>query len=39
MVIHTTKSMKLAWGMYERLGFKRAKDLDFYATAITSFRF
>ena len=29
MVIHTTASMKLAWEMYERLGFKRAKDLDF----------
>lgn len=29
MVIHTTDSMKLAWGMYERLGFVRAKDLDF----------
>lgn len=29
MVIHTTNAMKLAWGMYERLGFKRAEDLDF----------
>ena len=29
MVIHTTGTMKLAWGMYERLGFKRADDLDF----------
>ena len=29
MVIHTTASMKLAWGMYERMGFVRAEDLDF----------
>ena len=29
LVIHTTKSMQIAWGMYEELGFKRATDLDF----------
>ncbi|WP_420602193.1 GNAT family N-acetyltransferase [Flagellimonas sp.] len=29
VVIHTTEFMKVAWKMYERLGFKRAKDLDF----------
>ncbi|MCO6357123.1 GNAT family N-acetyltransferase [Roseivirga pacifica] len=29
MIIHTTESMQVAWGMYERLGFKRATDLDF----------
>lgn len=29
VIIHTTEYMKLAWGMYERLGFKRSKELDF----------
>ncbi|PRX57401.1 GNAT family N-acetyltransferase [Flagellimonas meridianipacifica] len=29
MVIHSTQSMELAWGMYERLGFQSAPDLDF----------
>lgn len=29
LVIHSTKAMKLAWSMYERMGFKRAVDLDF----------
>jgi ribosomal protein S18 acetylase RimI-like enzyme len=29
MVIHTTDSMKIAWGMYEKMGFVRAGDLDF----------
>lgn len=29
LIIHTTKSMQVAWAMYERLGFKRSPDLDF----------
>lgn len=29
IVIHSTDVMKVAWGMYERLGFQRALDLDF----------
>nr|WP_299485852.1 helix-turn-helix domain-containing GNAT family N-acetyltransferase [uncultured Allomuricauda sp.] len=29
VIIHTTEFMKVAWKMYERLGFKRAVDLDF----------
>lgn len=29
IVIHSTEAMKDAWGMYERLGFQRALDLDF----------
>ena len=29
VVLHTTAAMKVAWGMYERLGFERATDLDF----------
>jgi ribosomal protein S18 acetylase RimI-like enzyme len=29
VVIHTTRAMRTAWGMYERLGFRRAPELDF----------
>lgn len=29
VILHTTKSMQIAWGMYERLGFARSEDLDF----------
>lgn len=39
MVIHTTNSMKLAWGMYERLGFNRANDLDFMQGNLPVFGF
>ena len=39
MVIHTTKSMQLAWKMYERLGFRRAEDLDFMLGNLPVFGF
>ncbi len=39
MIIHTTKSMKLAWGMYERLGFIRADDLDFMQGSLPVYGF
>ncbi len=39
MVIHSTKSMNLAWGMYERLGFQRATDLDFMQGDLPVFGF
>ena len=29
VIIHTTKAMQIAWKMYENLGFRRSKDLDF----------
>jgi GNAT superfamily N-acetyltransferase len=29
VVIHTTDAMRIAWGMYEGMGFERAPDLDF----------
>lgn len=29
LLIHTTAAMQIAWQMYEKLGFKRAADLDF----------
>jgi GNAT superfamily N-acetyltransferase len=29
VIIHTTEVMKIAWAMYEDLGFRRSPDLDF----------
>ena len=29
LVIHSTRAMITAWKMYERMGFRRAEDLDF----------
>jgi len=29
VVIHSTNAMKIAWAMYEKMGFERAQDLDF----------
>lgn len=29
VVLHTTRAMHIAWGMYERLGFERVAALDF----------
>jgi ribosomal protein S18 acetylase RimI-like enzyme len=29
VILHTTKSMQIAWGMYQRMGFLRPPDLDF----------
>jgi GNAT superfamily N-acetyltransferase len=29
VIIHTTDAMRVAWRMYENLGFKRSPDLDF----------
>lgn len=29
VILHTTAPMQVAWKMYERLGFVRAKELDF----------
>lgn len=39
VVIHTTKSMKVAWKMYENLGFKRSEDLDFMQEKLPVFGF
>lgn len=39
MVLHTTEAMRLAWGMYERLGFQRAHDLDFMQGTLPVFGF
>lgn len=39
VIIHTTKSMKIAWKMYENLGFKRSNDLDFMQGNLQVFGF
>lgn len=39
VIIHTTKAMKIAWGMYESLGFKRSEDLDFIQGSLPVFGF
>ena len=39
IIIHSTKAMKIAWRMYEKLGFKRSKDLDFMQGELSVFGF
>ncbi|MGH1366191.1 MAG: GNAT family N-acetyltransferase [Calditrichia bacterium] len=39
MVIHSTEAMKIAWGMYERIGFIRSEDLDFMQGELEVFGF
>ena len=39
LVIHSTKAMQTAWHMYEKIGFKRALDLDFMQGNLPVFGF
>lgn len=39
LIIHTTKAMQRAWGMYEKIGFTRAPDLDFMQGELGVFGF
>lgn len=39
MIIHSTKAMQIAWKMYEKMGFKRSKDLDFMQEELPVFGF
>lgn len=39
MVIHTTESMRVAWGMYEKMGFQRSEDLDFEQSGLPVYGF
>jgi ribosomal protein S18 acetylase RimI-like enzyme len=39
MILHTTAAMKVAWRMYERLGFRRARELDFLLGRLPVFGF
>ncbi|WP_299248117.1 GNAT family N-acetyltransferase [uncultured Aquimarina sp.] len=39
VIIHSTKAMQIAWKMYEKLGFKRSKDLDFKQEELSVYGF
>lgn len=39
LIIHTTNAMKIAWKMYDKMQFKRAKDLDFFVGDLGVFGF
>jgi ribosomal protein S18 acetylase RimI-like enzyme len=39
VVLHTTQAMRVAWGLYERLGFQRSEDLDFLQQGLRVFGF
>lgn len=39
VIIHSTKAMKTAWGMYEKIGFERSQDLDFMQGELPVFGF
>jgi GNAT superfamily N-acetyltransferase len=39
VILHTTRAMTVAWGMYERLGFQRSPDLDFLQETLQVFGF
>ena len=39
VILHTTQAMRIAWGLYERLGFERSPDLDFVQEDLPVFGF
>jgi len=39
VIIHSTSAMRIAWGIYESLGFKRSPDLDFMQEDLQVFGF
>lgn len=39
VILHTTEAMRVAWGLYERLGFTRSEDLDFSQQALPVYGF
>jgi catechol 2,3-dioxygenase-like lactoylglutathione lyase family enzyme len=39
VILHSTQAMKVAWGMYEKLGFQRSPDLDFSQQDLQVFGF
>lgn len=39
LIIHSTKFMKIAWTMYEKLGFSRSKELDFMQKELAVYGF
>ncbi len=39
LIIHSTKAMQIAWGMYEKMGFTRSEDLDFMQESLPVYGF
>ncbi len=39
VILHTTKSMQVAWDLYQRLGFVRSEDLDFSQQGLAVYGF
>ena len=39
VIIHSTKAMRIAWKMYENMGFQRSEDLDFMQRELPVFGF
>lgn len=39
VILHTTEAMQVAWKLYQKLGFKRSKDLDFMQEKLPVFGF
>lgn len=39
VIIHSTSAMKIAWKMYEKIGFQRSADLDFMQGELPVFGF
>ena len=39
LIIHSTLSMQIAWKMYDKMGFKRSKELDFMQGDLPVFGF
>ncbi|MHA6249343.1 GNAT family N-acetyltransferase [Pontibacter sp. CAU 1760] len=39
LIIHSTKAMQIAWGMYEKIGFTRSEDLDFMQESLPVYGF
>jgi GNAT superfamily N-acetyltransferase len=39
VILHTTRAMSVAWGLYQKLGFERSPDLDFSQEELPVFGF
>jgi ribosomal protein S18 acetylase RimI-like enzyme len=39
VILHTTRAMQTAWGLYERLGFERFVEIDFRQGELEVFGF
>jgi GNAT superfamily N-acetyltransferase len=39
VILHSTQAMRIAWGLYERMGFVRSEDLDFVQEGFPVFGF